>query len=231
MKPADKTMSAAEHFTRSRATVRRWSEQASVRIAFVLACLTLSLPVLTPQAFAQSEASPLRQILSDQTTIIERFTPPLKPGTIDFTVPELRAKIPPEKGREISFTLRSLTVQGAVTVPISDLAKVWQDKLGKTITVADLYRIAEQIDAAYVSAGYFSLAVVPEQDFRSGQIVIVLYESYFRQVIIKSDVPGIEKRLAPYINRLVAAIKTVGWTKPLYYNIAQNPFYFSWRRK
>lgn len=212
MKPADETMSAAGHLTpssrialeRVQAIVRRWGERASVRSAFVLACLAWSLPVLAPQAFAQSEASPLRQILSDQTTIIERFTPPPKPGTIDFTVPELRAKIPPEKGREISFTLRSLTVQGAVTVPTSELAKVWQDKLGKTITVADLYRIAEQIDAAYVSAGYFSLAVVPEQDFRSGQIVITLYESYFRQVIIKSDVPGIEKRLAPYINRVVA---------------------------
>lgn len=28
-----------------------------------------------------------------------------------------------------------------------------------------------------------------------------------------------------YINRLAAAIRSVGWTKPVYYNIAQNPFY------
>ena len=28
-----------------------------------------------------------------------------------------------------------------------------------------------------------------------------------------------------YINRLVAAMKSVGWSKPLYYNIAQSPFY------
>src|SRR5438128_2572163 len=99
MKPAE-TMSAAGHLVlssrialeRAQAIVRRWGQRAGVRSAFVLACLALS-SVLTPQAFAQSEASPLRQILSDQTTIIERFTPPPKPGTIDFTVPELRAKI------------------------------------------------------------------------------------------------------------------------------------------
>lgn len=69
---------------------------------------------------------------------------------------------------------------------------------------ADLYSIADQIDVAYERAGYFSLAIVPEQDFRSGDIVITLYESYVRQVIIKSEVPGLEKRLAPYVSRLVA---------------------------
>ncbi|MGZ3939434.1 MAG: membrane or secreted protein [Flavisolibacter sp.] len=36
---------------------------------------------------------------------------------------------------------------------------------------------------------------------------------------------GPKQGVTNYINRLVAAIKTVGWTKPLYYNIAQNPFY------
>ena len=28
-----------------------------------------------------------------------------------------------------------------------------------------------------------------------------------------------------YVNRLAAAVRSVGWTKPVYYNIAQNPFY------
>ena len=36
---------------------------------------------------------------------------------------------------------------------------------------------------------------------------------------------GPKQGVTNYINRLVAAIKSAGWTKPLYYNIAQNPFY------
>ncbi|MGZ3845524.1 MAG: membrane or secreted protein, partial [Flavisolibacter sp.] len=36
---------------------------------------------------------------------------------------------------------------------------------------------------------------------------------------------GPKQGVTNYINRLVAAMKSVGWTKPLYYNIAQNPFY------
>lgn len=36
---------------------------------------------------------------------------------------------------------------------------------------------------------------------------------------------GSKKSVTNYINRLVAAMKSVGWTKPLYYNIAQSPYY------
>jgi len=36
---------------------------------------------------------------------------------------------------------------------------------------------------------------------------------------------GLKQNVTNYINRLVASMKAVGWTKPLYYNIAQNPFY------
>jgi hypothetical protein len=36
---------------------------------------------------------------------------------------------------------------------------------------------------------------------------------------------GPKEGVTRYINRLSAAIKNVGWTKPIYYNIAQNPFY------
>lgn len=36
---------------------------------------------------------------------------------------------------------------------------------------------------------------------------------------------GPKQAVTNYINRLAAAMKSVGWTKPVYYNIAQNPFY------
>jgi hypothetical protein len=36
---------------------------------------------------------------------------------------------------------------------------------------------------------------------------------------------GPKEGVTNYINRLAAAIRSVGWTKPLYYNIAENPFY------
>jgi hypothetical protein len=36
---------------------------------------------------------------------------------------------------------------------------------------------------------------------------------------------GPKSTVTNYINRLSAAVKSVGWTKPIYYNISQSPFY------
>lgn len=36
---------------------------------------------------------------------------------------------------------------------------------------------------------------------------------------------GPKEGVTNYINRMVAAIKSTGWTKPLFYNISQNPYY------
>lgn len=36
---------------------------------------------------------------------------------------------------------------------------------------------------------------------------------------------GPKQGITAYINRLAAAIRSTGWTKPLYYNISQNPYY------
>ena len=36
---------------------------------------------------------------------------------------------------------------------------------------------------------------------------------------------GPKQGVTNYINRLAAAVRSVGWTKPVYYNIAQSPFY------
>jgi hypothetical protein len=38
---------------------------------------------------------------------------------------------------------------------------------------------------------------------------------------------GSQQAVTNYINRLAAAVKSTGWSKPLYYNISQNPFYAS----
>lgn len=36
---------------------------------------------------------------------------------------------------------------------------------------------------------------------------------------------GPKSSVTVYINRMIAAIRSTGWTKPLFYNISQNPYY------
>lgn len=179
------------------------SLRAAQRIIVAVAIITLSGFTGGP-TFAQSAADQIDSVISDQTQIIRRYSAPRKPGTVDLSVSDASKKTPPAAARKIKFTLRSVTVRGAVTVANETLREAWAGDLNKRISLAELYAIAERIDAIYQREGYFSWAVVPEQDFSSGHVVIVLYESYVRRVTINSTIPDIEQRLKPYIDRIVA---------------------------
>jgi len=176
-----------------------WAD--AVRCASI--CLAIGAFMVGP-SLGQTIPEQIDSVISDQNEIIRRYTAPRKPGTIDLEVPDAREATPPEQAEKILFTLRSITVRGAVTVPASQLEQAWASQLNRRTSLADLYAIAERIDEIYQRAGYFSWAVVPEQDFSSGNVVIVLYESYVRQVTINSTIPHIEQRLKPYIDRIVA---------------------------
>jgi hemolysin activation/secretion protein len=177
----------------------RWREVAR-RLSIVLA---IGACMVGP-SLGQTIPEQIDSVISDQNETIRRYSAPRRPGTIDLSVPDAREAATPEQAERIIFTLRSIVVRGAVTVPSSTLEQAWAAQLNKRISLADLYAIAERIDAIYQRAGYFSWAVVPEQDFSSGNVVIVLYESYVRRVIINSTIPDIERRLKPYIDRIVA---------------------------
>jgi hemolysin activation/secretion protein len=166
-------------------------------------CLAIGACTVVP-SHAQTIPEQIDSVISDQSEIIRRYSAPRKPGAIDLAVTDARKAVKPEQAEKTMFTLRSITVRGAVTVSGSTLRRAWAAELNKRISLADLYAIAERIDELYERSGYFSWAVIPEQDFSSGDITIVLYESYVRQVIIDSSIPGIEERLKPYIDRIVA---------------------------
>jgi len=164
----------------------------------------LALGVLAGGPAAAQTVSSVEQAVAGQTTIIERFTPPPRVGSIDITVEDARRRVPEAAAGKVRLTLRSLTVEGADSVPYETLAPIWRDRIGTEVSVADLYRMAEAVDAAYLRAGYFSMTIVPVQDFRSGRITLRVYESWVARVEIKSSVPGIERRLAPYLDRIMA---------------------------
>lgn len=149
-------------------------------------------------------ASHLDQAIAAQNTILQRFTPPPRVGSVEISVQDQRRRGTDEEAARLRFRLRSLIVEGAYSLPAGTLVPIWRDRIGEEISVADLYRIAEAVDAAYVGAGYFSMTIVPVQAFATGNITLRVYESYVATVKITSSLPGIEHRLKPYIDRIVA---------------------------
>ncbi|WP_171060960.1 ShlB/FhaC/HecB family hemolysin secretion/activation protein [Poseidonocella sp. HB161398] len=163
-----------------------------------LSAMVLAAPV-TAQSFPQVE-----RVVAGQTTILDRFTPPPQVGSVDITVQDQRARVEAADAEAIRFALETVAIAGNTTLPAAQLAPIWQDRLGTEISLADLYRIAEEVDAAYLRAGYFSHTVVPVQDYADGNVRLRVYEGYVQRVEIDSAIPGIDQRLKPYIDRILA---------------------------
>ncbi|WP_158972376.1 ShlB/FhaC/HecB family hemolysin secretion/activation protein [Chachezhania sediminis] len=171
-------------------------------LAWLGSVLTLCGALSSP-ALAQSPAN-IDRAVAGQTVILQRFTPPPQMGSIGLGVQDERRRIDIAAAEKVSFILRSVTVDGVRTMPPGSLPRLWADRIGTRVTLADVYRLADAIDGAYLAAGYFSNTVVPVQDFQTGHVRIQVYESYVQQVEITSDIPGIETRLRPYIDRIMA---------------------------
>lgn len=166
--------------------------------------ILLALSLLFGAQAHGEEVPTVDQAIAARNIIIQRFTPPPRLGSADIAVEDQRRVLPDARAAGIRLRLRSVTVEGVVTVSLPSLAPLWQGKIGTEITVAELYRLAEAIDAAYERAGYFAMTVVPVQDFRLGHVRLRVYESYVASVEITSEIPGIAQRLQPYIDRIVA---------------------------
>lgn len=170
---------------------RRWA-------VGIVALLVAAAPV--PQALAQGA----KQIETQQTSVIERFEPPLsRPPSIGLTVTAPVAGVPPAELARIRFVLVAVNLEGARSVPEAKLAPLWANLIGTEVSLADLNRVLDEIANVYLKADTYALALIPPQDFRSGRVRIVVYESYIREVVINGDIPGLDRRLRPYVDRIV----------------------------
>ena len=167
----------------------------------------IGLAVLASCAAAPALAQTIRNVdraVAGQTTILQRYAPPPQVGSVAIGVEDEREQIDMAKAERVRFRLNSLTVDGVITLSPGALAPLWQARIGSEISLAQLYRIADAVDAAYLRAGYFSKTVVPVQDFSDGRVRLQVFEGYVDRIEIDSAIPDIDNRLAPYIERILA---------------------------
>jgi len=157
---------------------------------------------------APASAESVRDVIVDQNSVLERYTPPpTPPRSIGVTVvTEDVAGVAPEALDGVRFALRGVVVEGAVTLDPALFAPLFADLVGRTITLRDLDGVLKGIERVYREHDYYARAFAPEQDFSDGTIRIVVYESYIREVSVEGDIHDIrnlEARLRPYIDRMV----------------------------
>ncbi|MGH3597446.1 MAG: POTRA domain-containing protein, partial [Mycobacterium sp.] len=134
--------------------------------------------------------------------IERRFqTPPAPRSSLQITPAIPKQRLAPAAAKKIHFTLRRLEIVGATVYKPEALLPLYKKYLGRRISVADLYRIADAITVKYRNAGYIlSRAFVPAQKINDGTTRIEVIEGYVDGIQYRGRPPGRDDLFA-YWNR------------------------------
>lgn len=156
---------------------------------------------------APASAQSVRDVIIDQSSVLQRYEPPLRrPPTLGITLADDVAGVPEADLAAVRFVFRGVDIEGAEAVDTALLMPLFAGLIGREITLLDLKTAVDGIERVYRDNDYFAAAVVPQQDFGDGVIRVIVYESFIRDVVLEGDVEGVRnlrERLQPYIDKMV----------------------------
>ena len=160
--------------------------------------LAAAAPAIAQQALPGS---------ADPGRLEKRFEQPQLPqSTLDPVIPETPEQAPPPDAEEIKFTLTGILIEGATVYSQKDLDPLYGELLGKEVSLADIYRVAEKITAKYGNDGYaLSRAVVPAQRISNGIVRLQIIEGYIDKIIIEGETGGASDLIWEYGEKVSAS--------------------------
>ncbi len=97
----------------------------------------------------------------------------------------------PAGSEKITFVLTALSIDGMTVYQDKDIAPLYRDKIGQTISLADVYGIAQRLTAKYRNDGYvLTQVVVPEQTIDGGRVRLRVVEGFVDDVRIEGETRG-----------------------------------------
>lgn len=104
-------------------------------------------------------------------------------------VPEIRVEGAPAGADNIRFVLKTVTLEGVNAYSQDELAPIYANDIGQTITLTRLYEIAGEITRKYRNDGYIiTQTVVPVQTIEGGDAKLLVVEGALDQIIVEGDV-------------------------------------------
>src|SRR5271163_3314555 len=94
----------------------------------------------------------------------QQFTPPIAPLSRPAHPLELPETMAPEAAAGVRLRIKSITVEGSTVFSAADLEPLYADLIGKEVSAADVYAVANEIAAKYGKDGYLvaRAIVVPQ---------------------------------------------------------------------
>lgn len=134
-------------------------------------------------------------------------------GPVTITLPG--GTKPPIGSEDVSFQLNGIDIRGATAFSPQDLAPLFADRLGREVTLADLFGIVDAIERTYRAAGYvLSFAYLPPQETADGVFAIEVVEGYIAAIryedIDDADlIADLDARFAGLLDERPARVQTL----------------------
>ena len=125
-------------------------------------------------------------------------------NSIEITRPDdIKA---PENAENITFILDTLQIDGVGVYEADDIDYLYRDQLGGTVSLADIYAIANAMTVKYRSDGYIlTQVVVPPQKIKHGRVKLKVVEGFIDAINVEGDLTA---READLINRYADNLRT-----------------------
>jgi hemolysin activation/secretion protein len=137
--------------------------RATLGVAVFLACGT--------SAYAQTSAQP--------SHVDERFRPqPAAPSVgAPIEIPSSPQATAPAGSESVTFTITGVDFSGNTALPDRQLQDMAAPYIGHSITLAQVYELADKVTAAYRSRGYIlAQTIVPAQKVTDGKLTLKIVQ-------------------------------------------------------
>lgn len=126
---------------------------------------------------------------------------PEAPPPLEVTPPS--APRPPKSIGAIRFVLQGVNLFGVTVYDEGELQAIFAPLIGTPVTLADIYRLAKEIERRYRDDGYFlSRALVPAQTVEDGRVRIQVLEGFVASVRIEGEVGAVEPLIHAYVDNV-----------------------------
>jgi hemolysin activation/secretion protein len=127
----------------------------------------------------------------DPKQVESKLKPEIEPGKAEDAVITQQKQFDPNIPVDFykkTILIKRINLDGNTIFLDQDLGKYFTPLLGKEVSLASLYEIAEKITNHYRKEGYvLAAAFIPEQELRNGLIKIKIVEGYISKINLEGD--------------------------------------------
>src|SRR3984885_1118797 len=121
---------------------------------------------------------------------------PEAPPNFDFSVEAPHRSPVPRAVDEIHFKLADIRIVGATTLSPDSFRPLYAGLIGKDVSLANIYDVADAIENAYRAAGYLLVrAYVPPQHVKDGIFTIKVVEGFVESTSVQGGDEALQRQV------------------------------------